>query len=175
MRFHILHPFGNNFLENPEIQILVLFLTHEVRWIQDRGPTDGDTVTGSSSLHSEVSRTRNKWGPHRSRRKEGKLVGSDFAAMALLSSIASAATHRVVVAPCISRPWRHCNLGSCAAPGVIRTSEKSFAGICRVLNIDNEPITPEEFALGPPVEIARPAERQLWLPGSTPPAYLDGT
>jgi hypothetical protein len=78
--------------------------------------------------------------------------------MALLSSVASAATARVAAAPC-TRIWRHGEAGLCA-PGV--------GGAVRGLKCRAQAEAIAETA-------ADAAERPLWLPGSTPPAYLDGT
>lgn len=95
-------------------------------------------------------------GPHTSSKLDG-----DFAAMALLSSVTSAATSRVAVAPCTAVSRRHGDFGFCA-PGIGRIA-KNPAGKCRAQAVRA-------------AETATPvAERPLWLPGSTPPAYLDGT
>jgi len=125
----------------------------------DPGPrSNHDAVMGSSSS-SNSQRSPLKRNQDRTQ-AAGKL-GSDFAAMALLSSVASAATSRVAVAPCTSRPsvsWRHGELGF-SAPGIFRIP-KCSAGKCRAQAVET---------------VSPVAERPLWVPGSNPPAYLDGT
>lgn len=82
--------------------------------------------------------------------------------MALLSSVASAATARVAAAPC-TRVWRHGEAGLCA-PGV--------GAAVRGLKCRAQAEAIAETAADAAIPAA---ERPLWLPGSTPPAYLDGT
>ncbi|KAG0558663.1 hypothetical protein KC19_10G044600 [Ceratodon purpureus] len=84
--------------------------------------------------------------------------------MALLSSVASAAT-AVGAQAALRASRRHGELGLCA-PGVVRVAR----GVkCRAQAEGITAAAPETVSTG--VETVRP----LWLPGSTPPAYLDGT
>ena len=111
------------------------------------------------------SRSPEEPGPHTS----SKFSQRSVAAMALLLSVASAATSLVAAAPCPARPtasWRHSELGFSAPPcGRI---PKIPAGRCRAQAEAAEAAEAAETA-------ASGAERPLWLPGSTPPPYLDGT